>query len=69
MRQLRDVEFGPNDRGLRDDVGRLGRLVGDMLVEQEGDAFFERVEAARKTAIARREGRSRSRAGCKVCRA
>ncbi|MEO8460991.1 MAG: phosphoenolpyruvate carboxylase [Dokdonella sp.] len=56
MRQLRDVKFGPTDTGLRDDVSRLGRLVGQLLVEQEGNAFFERVEAARTTAIARREG-------------
>lgn len=55
MRQLRDVEFGPNDQALRDDVGRLGRLVGELLVEQKGEAFFGRVEAARRAAIERRE--------------
>ena len=55
MRRLREVEFGAHDQGLRDDVGRLGRLVGELLVEQQGDAFFARVEAARKAAIARRE--------------
>ena len=55
MRQLRDVEFGPNDQGLRDDVGRLGRLVGELLVEQSGEALFAQVEAARKAAIERRE--------------
>ncbi|MGA9826772.1 MAG: hypothetical protein WBQ57_00310, partial [Rhodanobacteraceae bacterium] len=55
MRQLREVEFGPTDRGLRDDVSRLGRLVGELLIEQKGDAFFARVEAVRKAAIARRK--------------
>ncbi|MEO5627193.1 MAG: phosphoenolpyruvate carboxylase [Dokdonella sp.] len=55
MRSLREVEFGPNDEALRDDVGRLGRMVGELLVEQEGDAFFARVESARKAAIERRE--------------
>ncbi|MEO7325535.1 MAG: phosphoenolpyruvate carboxylase [Dokdonella sp.] len=55
MRSLREVEFGPNDEALREDVGRLGRMVGELLVEQEGDAFFARVEAARKAAIERRE--------------
>ncbi len=55
MRSLREVEFGPHDEALRDDVGRLGRMVGEMLVEQEGDAFFARVESARKAAIQRRE--------------
>jgi phosphoenolpyruvate carboxylase len=55
MHPLREVEFGPTDEALRDDVGRLGRMVGELLVEQEGDAFFARVEAARKAAIERRE--------------
>ncbi|MEO7063159.1 MAG: phosphoenolpyruvate carboxylase [Dokdonella sp.] len=55
MRQLRKVEFGANDKGLREDVGRLGRLVGELLVEQVGESFFARVEAARTAAIARRE--------------
>ncbi|MEO7756947.1 MAG: hypothetical protein ABIS07_10225, partial [Dokdonella sp.] len=55
MRSLREVEFGPTDEALRDDVGRLGRMVGELLVEQEGDAFFARVESARKAAIERRE--------------
>ncbi|HJT99001.1 MAG TPA: phosphoenolpyruvate carboxylase, partial [Rhodanobacteraceae bacterium] len=55
VRDLRDVEFGPNDQALRDDVGRLGRLVGDLLIEQNGQAFFAQVEAARKAAIRRRE--------------
>jgi phosphoenolpyruvate carboxylase len=55
MHPLREVEFGPTDEALREDVGRLGRMVGELLVEQEGDAFFARVEAARKAAIERRE--------------
>ncbi|HEY0180878.1 MAG TPA: phosphoenolpyruvate carboxylase [Dokdonella sp.] len=55
MSKLRDVEFGASDRALRDDVGRLGRLVGELLVEQKGDALFDAVEAARITAIRRRE--------------
>jgi phosphoenolpyruvate carboxylase len=50
----RDVEFGPNDAGLREDVSRLGHLVGELLVEQNGAAFFARVEAARRAAISRR---------------
>ena len=52
---VRELPFGPNDQGLRDDVGRLGRLVGELLVEQKGEAFYARVEAARTAAIARRE--------------
>jgi phosphoenolpyruvate carboxylase len=55
VRDLRDVEFGASDQGLREDVGRLGRLVGELLIEQNGDAFFARVESARTAAIGRRE--------------
>jgi len=55
VRELRDVEFGPSDQALRDDVGRLGRLVGELLIEQNGEAFFAHVEAARTAAIRRRE--------------
>jgi len=52
----RDIEFGPNDEGLRRDVGNLGAIVGDVLREQRGEALFERVEEARKSAIRRRQG-------------
>ena len=55
MEELRQVEFLPHDQGLRDDVRRLGALVGEMLAEQEGTAFFEQVEALRRAAIQRRE--------------
>jgi phosphoenolpyruvate carboxylase len=37
---------------LRDDVRTLGALVGDVLREQCGDAFFQLVERARRAAIA-----------------
>ncbi len=52
---MREPRFGAHDQGLRDDVGRLGRLVGELLVEQKGAAFYARVETARTAAIARRE--------------
>ncbi len=55
MEELREVEFRPRDEGLRDDVGRLATLVGEMLAEQEGEAFLERVESLRRAAIVRRE--------------
>ncbi|HEX7341231.1 MAG TPA: phosphoenolpyruvate carboxylase [Rhodanobacteraceae bacterium] len=51
---LRDVVFPPQDMPLRDDVRNLGALVGKMLAEQGGQAFFERVEALRSAAIHRR---------------
>ena len=46
------VEFAPKDAQLRDDVRTLGALVGDVLREQCGDAFFQLVERARQAAIA-----------------
>ncbi|MGH8234036.1 MAG: phosphoenolpyruvate carboxylase [Rhodanobacteraceae bacterium] len=52
---LRDIAFPPQDEPLRDDVRRLGALVGQMLAEQGGEAFFERVETVRMAAIRRRE--------------
>ena len=52
---LRDVSFAPHDAPLREDVRELGALVGEMLAEQGGAAFFERVEALRTAAIHRRE--------------
>jgi phosphoenolpyruvate carboxylase len=48
----REVEFAPKDAQLRDDVRTLGALVGDVLREQCGDAFFQLVERARLAAIA-----------------
>jgi phosphoenolpyruvate carboxylase len=36
LNQQRDVEFLPNDGPLREDVNRLGRIVGEMLAEQHG---------------------------------
>lgn len=51
----RVVEFAAKDEGLRDDVNLLGRLVGEVLVEQGGSELFERVEAVRAAAIGRRE--------------
>ena len=55
MEELRQAQFLPHDEPLREDVRRLGSLVGDLLVEQEGAAFFARVESLRREAIARRE--------------
>ena len=55
MEELRDVEFPPTDRGLRDDVRRLGALVGELLEEQEGAQFLAEIEAIRGSAIRRRE--------------
>ncbi|WP_250463644.1 phosphoenolpyruvate carboxylase [Caballeronia sp. GAFFF2] len=39
------------DRPLFEDIRYLGRLLGDVLREQEGDAVFDLVEAIRQTAV------------------
>ncbi len=49
------LHFPPKDEPLREDVRRLGALVGETLREQGGDELFDRVEAARRGAIDRRE--------------
>lgn len=41
---------------LRDDVRELGVILGEVLREQAGGAFFDRVEAVRRAAVARRDG-------------
>lgn len=53
---LRDqLEFADTDTLLRDDVRRLGALVGEVLAEQGSPALLEEVEGIRRAAIARRE--------------
>jgi phosphoenolpyruvate carboxylase len=49
------LEFAETDALLRDDVRRLGAMVGDMLAEQVSPGFLDRVEEVRRIAIARRE--------------
>jgi phosphoenolpyruvate carboxylase len=51
----RTILFPPKDVPLREDVGMLGALVGEMLRDQGGADFYRRVEAARRAAIRRRE--------------
>ncbi|MBL8859547.1 MAG: phosphoenolpyruvate carboxylase [Planctomycetes bacterium] len=48
------VHFDPKDRPLRDDVSRLGELLGQILREQGPPALFTTVEKARHAARARR---------------
>lgn len=54
MQESREPELLPRDAPLRENVGRLGAMVGRMLAEQGGEAFFERVEQVRIAAIRRR---------------
>ena len=51
----REAGFAATDDLLRDDVRRLGAMVGEMLAEQRSPAFLAQVEALRRDAIARRE--------------
>ena len=55
MSVSRDIDFLPHDGPLREDVGRLGAMVGRMLAEQGGNEFFQQVETLRTEAIQRRQ--------------
>ena len=52
---LRDIDLPPTDALLREDVKRLGALVGEILAEQVSPEFLAEVEALRVAAIRRRE--------------
>ena len=52
---LRATDLPATDQALREDVRKLGALVGDILAEQEGEAFLDKVESVRVAAIGRRE--------------
>ncbi|MGV8922856.1 MAG: phosphoenolpyruvate carboxylase [Thermomonas sp.] len=57
MLSLREsIEFFETDDLLRDDVRRLGAMVGQIIAEQVSPEFLEQVESLRQAAIARREG-------------
>ncbi|GAB1408643.1 phosphoenolpyruvate carboxylase [Thermomonas brevis] len=49
------LDFAETDTLLRDDVRRLGAMVGQVLAEQVSPAFLDQVERLRRAAIARRE--------------
>ena len=56
--RTREDKDGP----LFEDIRFLGRLLGDVVREQEGDTVFDVVETIRQTAVKFRRGRQRSRA-------
>ncbi len=43
--------LGDKDAPLKEDIRLLGRLLGDVLRDQEGDAVFDTVETIRQTAV------------------
>ncbi len=49
------LQFADTDTLLRDDVRRLGAMVGQVLAEQVSPAFLSQVEQLRRAAIGRRE--------------
>ncbi len=49
------LDFSDTDALLRDDVRRLGAMVGEMLAEQVSPVLLDLVEHIRRAAIARRE--------------
>lgn len=53
--RLRDIDLPVTDQPLRNDVNRLGALVGEIIAEQHGSEFFNEVERLRREAILRRE--------------
>lgn len=55
MNSPSSLEFAAPDVPLREDVRRLGALVGEMLAEQVSPEFLAEVERVRTTAIARRQ--------------
>lgn len=55
MNSPRSLEFAAPDVPLREDVRRLGALVGEMLAEQVSPEFLDEVERVRTAAIARRQ--------------
>ena len=55
IESLRAIDLPPTDVLLREDVKRLGALVGEILAEQVSPDFLADVEALRVAAIRRRE--------------
>ncbi|HEU4374319.1 MAG TPA: phosphoenolpyruvate carboxylase, partial [Telluria sp.] len=46
-----DTPGADKDAPLKEDIRLLGRLLGDVLRDQEGEAVFDVVETIRQTAV------------------
>ena len=55
------IHFPPKDDPLRADIRILGSLLGEVLIEQGGNALYDTVEGARLTAIRSRTGEGAAR--------
>jgi len=58
LEELLGVDPESREEPLRRDVRSLGRLLGVVIREQEGDGFFETIESIRKLSISDRAGTS-----------
>lgn len=57
----RRIQFPAKDDPLRADIRTLGSLLGEVLIEQGGNGFYDTVEGARLTAIRFRTGEEGAR--------
>src|SRR5947207_10053966 len=56
------VDFPDRERALRDDIRLVGRVLGNTIRQQEGEAVFATVERIRQLSLAfRREGEASAR--------
>src|SRR3954469_5349266 len=58
LEELLGIAPDSREEPLRRDVRSLGRLLGQVIREQEGNGFFEIVESIRKLSISERGGTS-----------
>src|SRR5215831_16789861 len=58
LNELAGVPPELKEEPLRRDVRSLGRLLGNVIKEQEGDLLFQKVETLRKLSIAHRGDQS-----------
>lgn len=56
----RNIRFSEKAAPLRQDVHRLGELIGSMIRDRGGEELFNAVESSRSLAIARRDGDSQA---------
>src|SRR5882672_8881285 len=58
LKELLGIVADAREAPLRRDVRSLGRLLGNVIKDQEGENFFETVEALRKLCIAARSSQT-----------
>ena len=60
---MNDIQHNPKEQPLLEDIRLLGRLLGDVIREQEGLAAFDLIEQIRRMAVADRRGNAPEQAG------